>query len=454
MTDSTNLHFPYLDGAQAQKHVTVNESLRRLDALVLLAVEDKDLTAPPGCPPTAHATSPTRPPPAHGAARRIYVAHYVDGAWEFYTPREGFLAYVRDEDLVYRLRRLGMGAVRPRTARRGAHLLRAYRRRGQQQRPRQHIGRRFPYDPACHRRRRRTGRAIYDVTIQIANGTYSAAGLMAKSMAGAGSIVIVGDETTPANVVVNANNAGGIGLNATNVKTTYAVRGVKMVLTGGGIGFAIYASGGSLVTFQNLEFNSGWYQQIRADDAARTQGHGQLHDFGKCRRQPHQLRGRRRARAEPHRHAHRNAGVLHGFRHGADRGRGVSRRQHVQRLGDGLALRGQRERRRCAPTAAAPATCPAMPRARPRPEASTPDRFVARVPIRPAFAPGFDFRKGENAMDTMVRYLDGKKTYIAAAVAALIAGAQALGYQVPDYVYAIVGALGLGSLRAAVRKKG
>jgi len=101
MSDSTNLNFPYLDAAQAQKHVTVNESLRRLDALVLLAIEDKDLTAPPGSPSDGTRYIPAATATGAWSGKETYVAHYVDGAWEFYTPREGFLAYVRDEDLVY-----------------------------------------------------------------------------------------------------------------------------------------------------------------------------------------------------------------------------------------------------------------------------------------------------------------------------------------------------------------
>ena len=41
---------PLIDAAQAQKHVTHNEALRLLDALVQLAVESRTLTAPPGSP--------------------------------------------------------------------------------------------------------------------------------------------------------------------------------------------------------------------------------------------------------------------------------------------------------------------------------------------------------------------------------------------------------------------
>jgi hypothetical protein len=101
MSDSTNLRLPYLEGAQAQKHVTVNESLRRLDALVLLSVEDKDLSAPPGSPGDGARYIPKATASGLWSGKENAIAHYVDGAWEFYTPRAGFLAYVRDEDLFY-----------------------------------------------------------------------------------------------------------------------------------------------------------------------------------------------------------------------------------------------------------------------------------------------------------------------------------------------------------------
>ena len=44
---TTNLRLPYIMPAQAQKHVTHNEALRRLDALVQLSVVSRTLNAPP-----------------------------------------------------------------------------------------------------------------------------------------------------------------------------------------------------------------------------------------------------------------------------------------------------------------------------------------------------------------------------------------------------------------------
>lgn len=54
MSDTTtHLGLPYLLAAQAQKHVTHNEALRLLDAMVLLSVLDRTRTAPPQARRTA-----------------------------------------------------------------------------------------------------------------------------------------------------------------------------------------------------------------------------------------------------------------------------------------------------------------------------------------------------------------------------------------------------------------
>ena len=47
---TTNLLLPFLSAGQAQKHVTVNESLRMLDGIVQLAVKDANLADPPASP--------------------------------------------------------------------------------------------------------------------------------------------------------------------------------------------------------------------------------------------------------------------------------------------------------------------------------------------------------------------------------------------------------------------
>jgi hypothetical protein len=100
MSDSTHLALPYIAAAQAQKHVTHNEALRILDALVMLAVKDRDLSAPPGSPGDGdrYLVKPTGT--GAFAGKDGLIAHYRDGAWAFYQPQAGWTCYVEDEDLL------------------------------------------------------------------------------------------------------------------------------------------------------------------------------------------------------------------------------------------------------------------------------------------------------------------------------------------------------------------
>lgn len=101
MANSTNLVLPFIEAAQAQKHVTHNDALQVLDRVAQLMVLDKDLAAPPGSPADGDryivASSPTGA--WTGWAGRI--AARQDGAWMSSVPREGWLAWVADENLLY-----------------------------------------------------------------------------------------------------------------------------------------------------------------------------------------------------------------------------------------------------------------------------------------------------------------------------------------------------------------
>ncbi|MBU2583147.1 MAG: DUF2793 domain-containing protein [Alphaproteobacteria bacterium] len=103
MVETDNLRLPYLMAAQAQKHVTHNEALRSLDAIVQLAVEDRDLTAPPVAPADGARYLIASPAAGDWTGHDGEIAAYQDAAWMFHAPREGWMAWVSDEDtaLVY-----------------------------------------------------------------------------------------------------------------------------------------------------------------------------------------------------------------------------------------------------------------------------------------------------------------------------------------------------------------
>jgi hypothetical protein len=101
MDETSNLKLPYILAAQSQKHVTHNEALRALDAIVQLAVQDKDLSAPPGSPVEGDRYIIGASPSGAWAGHATHVAAWQDGAWAFYVPVAGWLAWVDDESQSY-----------------------------------------------------------------------------------------------------------------------------------------------------------------------------------------------------------------------------------------------------------------------------------------------------------------------------------------------------------------
>jgi len=99
MSDTLHLALPYVAAAQAQKHVTHNEALRILDALVMLAVDDRDLSSPPSSPAEG-ARYLVRTAGSGGfAGKDNQIAHFRDGTFSFHVPQAGWIAYVADEGI-------------------------------------------------------------------------------------------------------------------------------------------------------------------------------------------------------------------------------------------------------------------------------------------------------------------------------------------------------------------
>src|SRR5262245_10516421 len=95
---SSRLALPYLAAGQAQKHVTVNESLQRLDALVQLSVASATTGTEPRSPTDGviYVLPGGKTGSAWAAMADGALGYYVDGAWQEIAPREGWLAFARD----------------------------------------------------------------------------------------------------------------------------------------------------------------------------------------------------------------------------------------------------------------------------------------------------------------------------------------------------------------------
>lgn len=100
MDVSTRLGLPYLAAAQAQKHVTHNEALRALDAIVALAVLARDRSTPPAAPAEGDRYIVAAAPSGAFAGHAGEIAAFDDGSWRFYRPRAGWLCHVGQEDLL------------------------------------------------------------------------------------------------------------------------------------------------------------------------------------------------------------------------------------------------------------------------------------------------------------------------------------------------------------------
>jgi hypothetical protein len=98
--ETSNLLLPYILAAQAQKHVTHNEALRKLDALVQISIVDRDLSTPPSNPPEGARYIVAASPGGAWAGRTGRIAAWQDGAWTIYEPRKGWLVWIEDEGTI------------------------------------------------------------------------------------------------------------------------------------------------------------------------------------------------------------------------------------------------------------------------------------------------------------------------------------------------------------------
>ncbi|HYD87728.1 MAG TPA: DUF2793 domain-containing protein [Vitreimonas sp.] len=103
MSNSSRLALPYLAAGQAQKHVTVNESLLRLDALTQLSAISATVSAEPAAPTDGdiYLLPAGKTGAAWGAFADGALAYWRDGVWEELTPKPGWRCFVEDEAAYY-----------------------------------------------------------------------------------------------------------------------------------------------------------------------------------------------------------------------------------------------------------------------------------------------------------------------------------------------------------------
>ncbi len=90
---SPRLDLPFLQPSQAQKHVTHNEALSRLDLVVQLSVVATNATTPPPVPEQGEVHALGSAPTDEWAGQAGNLAAWLDNAWHFLSPGIGWRAW-------------------------------------------------------------------------------------------------------------------------------------------------------------------------------------------------------------------------------------------------------------------------------------------------------------------------------------------------------------------------
>lgn len=96
MSNSQRLQLPFVQAAQAQKHITVNEALVRLDGLVNLTLASVDTVTPPNNPLDGEVYAVPSGATGDWSGLGGAIAIASNGGWVFVVPTRGWRAWVDD----------------------------------------------------------------------------------------------------------------------------------------------------------------------------------------------------------------------------------------------------------------------------------------------------------------------------------------------------------------------
>lgn len=96
MTETPNLGLPLVQAAQAQKHVTVNDTFERLDALAQITLAGAGDVTPPLAPQSGEVYAVAAGALGDWSGKDGQLALFLNGGWLFVTPAVGWRAWRAD----------------------------------------------------------------------------------------------------------------------------------------------------------------------------------------------------------------------------------------------------------------------------------------------------------------------------------------------------------------------
>jgi hypothetical protein len=113
-------------------------------------------------------------------------------------------------------------------------------------------------------------RSIYNVIIQIADGTYTAGCTFSSPTPGSGTITIQGNSSSPANVLISVSSglSSGNGVIQATSGASIIVKDLKITTSASGT-HCLRAGNGGVLIFSNIDFGSSASAHIRAEDGGR-----------------------------------------------------------------------------------------------------------------------------------------------------------------------------------------
>lgn len=112
---------------------------------------------------------------------------------------------------------------------------------------------------------------LFDVTIDVANGTYTGAVVLKPLITSGGQVTIEGDTATPSNVLLNISS--GDAITASHQTGIYLLKGFRLQTSSSGSA-QVYCLDKSVVELENIEFHTG--DTVGAGRHLRCEGGGSL----------------------------------------------------------------------------------------------------------------------------------------------------------------------------------